>query len=114
MRKTNSYVPLILGIIGGIFAILGGTCATICADAASSIGGESKYLIWGYLALAMGVLGLIGGCVARKTGIGSLLMLLAAIVDIVCLIFLGSIIWTIVIGIALFAVGGTVGLVTQE
>ncbi len=112
MKKTNSIAPLVLGIIGGIFSILGGACSTFCAEVASELG-ESKFLIWGYLALAAGILGLVGGCISRKTGVGSLLMVLAAIIEIVCVIFLGFV-WTLVIGLVLFAIGGIVGFVYHD
>lgn len=112
MKRTNSIVPLILGIIGGVFAILGGTLSTFCAEVANAAG-ESKFLVWGYLALGAGILGLVGGCIARKTGVGLLLMIIAAIIEIICVIFLGFI-WTLVVGAALFVIGGIVGFVLHS
>ena len=112
MRKTNSLAPLILGIIGGVFGILGGSCTTFCAGVADAVG-VSGYLIWGILALVSAVVGLVGGCVARKSGTGSLLMVIAAIVDIVCMIFLGFV-WTILVSLILFFIGGVIGVVKHE
>ncbi len=112
MKRTSSFVPLILGIIGGVFAIIGGSCAAFLSDFANAVG-ESSYLIWGYLSLASGILGLIGGCISRKTGLGSIIMILSAVISIICLVFLGAI-WTIIVGIVLFAIGGVTGIIKRE
>lgn len=112
MKKTNSLVPLILGIIGGVFGIIGGSCTTFCAGVADAVG-VGGYLVWGILSLVAAIVGLVGGCVARKTGTGSLLMVIAAIVDIVCMIFLG-LVWTILVSLILFLIGGIIGLVKHE
>lgn len=113
MRRTNSIVPLVLGIIGGVFAIIGGACVTICADVATAVSGNAMYSVMGYLSLAAAIAGLVGGCMARKNGFGSLLMIIAAIVEIVCTVFLGFV-WSIVVGLVLFTIGGIVGLVKHD
>lgn len=113
MKRTNSIAPLVLGIIGGVFAIIGGACVTVCADVATAVTGSAIFSIMAYLSLAAGIAGLIGGCISRKNGFGSVLMLIAAAVEIVCTVFLGFI-WSIVVGLVLFTIGGIIGLVKHD
>ncbi|MDD7735741.1 MAG: hypothetical protein SOW55_05340 [Bacilli bacterium] len=59
------------------------------------------------------MLGLVGGCISKKTGIGIILMAFAAVLQIVALIFLGFN-WMVLVSIVLFVVGAIIGFVTPE
>ena len=113
MKKTTSWIPLILGIIGGVIGIVQGCCISICGEVNSAVGGSNNLMIGGYLLLASSIIGLIGGCIARVKGIGLGMMLLATVASIVGLVLVGFDI-LILVSVILFAVGGILGFLKHD
>ena len=114
MKKS---VPaFVLGLIGGIIGIVSGLCDSICASAetvletgSTDAAGFSGTLV---LILAVGgaILGLVGACLCfKKAGTGAILELIAAAMILIS-VFVGVGTTVTYIVIALFAIGGLVGM----
>ncbi len=118
MKKS---VPaFVLGLIGGIIGIVSGLCDSICATAESSVeqilenGSAEAAASTGTLVLILAVggaiLGLVGACLCfKKAGTGAILELAAAAMVLISA-FVGSASFVTYIVIALFAIGGLVGM----
>lgn len=79
-KKANGMkiAALVVGLVGGIFCLIGGMCLTACAEALALIPGEFDYSIFGYL-LGIGgaIVGIVGAALALKNGkIAGILMLI--------------------------------------
>ena len=117
MKRTSSKAPLVLGIIGGIFAILSGSCIALCASALNEAGNaagveevvSSTYTIGGWVLLVAGIVGLVGGCCAKKQTWGSLVELLGGVLVVVGMILASWGLLSIAAAVLLI-VGGAVGM----
>ena len=98
----------ILGLIGSIFGIFGGICTTMCVSAISSSHGNSAFI----LIFGGAIVGLIGACLClNKTGIGSILELISAIMMIICAYTISGSDFMTVIALLLMLVAGIIGAV---
>jgi len=118
IRKERSYVPMILGIIGGVIGLPGALCAGACAVGVGALAGESDATVqaMGDFYLFLGIIttlaGLIFGCLARRKPV------LSGSIMIICAI-LGGI--TIVVGnmfaivaSILFLIGGGIAIANKN
>lgn len=108
MKPTRSVAPLVLGIIGGIFGILAGSCVALCGELAADLI-KKTYSLGGWIILVAGILGLVGGCCAKKQAWGSLVELLAGVLTVVGMILSSWGLLSIAAAVLLI-VGGAVGM----
>ena len=108
--NINKSIPVfVLGLIAGVFGLFGGLCVSACY----SFGGQEGLPL--IMLVGGSIVGLVGACIAMKDARkGSLLELIAAVMMAICVFgFTGSGFMTLV-SMALFVVGGLVGLLTSN
>lgn len=114
--KKRSVPGAVLGIIGAVFAVIGGLGLALCAEVVSGAsGGEVDYTWAAYvLGLGGGVVGLIGAIVDfSKPKVGGVLQILAAVMGVVvCILMYWQ--WATIIAFILFAVGGILSFCVQR
>ena len=108
MKPTKSVAPLVLGINGGIFGILGGSCLALCGAAGGDFVKKTLSL-GGWIILVAGILGLVAGCCAKKQAWGSLVELIAGVLTVVGMVLAAFTLWSIVAAVLLI-IGGAVGM----
>jgi hypothetical protein len=100
---------LVLGILGGLAGLLGGTCALAVGGIGEALGAEGaeEVIGLGWLAFVAAIVGLIGAGVALpKPKISALLMAIAAVAGLIAVSF-AYIFATVLFGIgALLAILG--------
>lgn len=123
IAKTRSSFPMVIGIVGGILAIIGGACVAFVGELAAAsltaIQAEfpnfnlGMYTMVGYAILVVGVATLVCGCIAKSNKFGSLLVTILGGVYLVLFIILtvmaGLAILHLVVSV-LFIVGGFMGM----
>ncbi|MDD3232246.1 MAG: hypothetical protein PHO06_02720 [Clostridia bacterium] len=113
--KTESVLPLVTGLVGGIVGIFGGACATFCADLVSALGaGSILTTICAYGGLIVAIIGLILGCLAKTTNRSTLLLTICGFVMAIFVVLLMvdgyGFNWMFTTSAVLFIVGGFVGM----
>ena len=115
MSKTRSVAPLVMGIVGGILGILGGSCVAICGELAEALDVSAGLIkAAGYIALVAAIAGLVGGCCAKSQAWGSMVELIAGVVVAVAIVLQlvgkgGFNLWNTASAVLLI-VGGAVGM----
>lgn len=101
----DKYLPsFIMGLIGGLFAFLGGACTAACS-------GRDSAMI---LIMGGGIIGLVGACKClKKLKTGAIIELFAALLIFICFFITGSEIMG-VLGFLLLLSGGIVGLILSK
>ncbi|MBL0386477.1 DUF4064 domain-containing protein [Tumebacillus sp. ITR2] len=87
MKRTAEFV---MGLIGGIVGILCGFSGVLLGSVAASlqVDGSGTVSTASWIAIAVSVLGIVGaGIVKKSTKLGSLFMLIAAVVGFICISF---------------------------
>lgn len=111
--NNKSFMPcFILGLIAGIFGILGGLCITMCYGVGSFT--QTGNFLSGMAALFIlggSILGLVGACQSlKKLKIGAAMQLIAGILIMICVLgFTGADFMTL-LAMILFIVSGIFGL----
>ena len=105
----KSVPALVLGLIGAMFGLLGGLCVAACY----SLGGQDGVPL--ILMVGGSILGLIGSCLCfSKAKVGSALELIGALMIAICAFGITGADMMSLVGMALLAVGGLVGLFTAK
>lgn len=104
--KKRSVPGAVVGIVGAVFAIIGGLGLAFCAEVVDSAGGADFTWAAYVLGLGSGVVGLIGAVLDFvKPKVGGVLMFLAVAMGVaICVIMYWS--WAMIVAFILFAVGG--------
>lgn len=114
--KKKSIPGAVLGIIGSVFAIIGGLGLALCAEVvAKATGGAVNYTWAAYvLGLGSGIVGLIGAILDfNKPVIGGVLQLIAVVMGIVvCVLMYWQ--WAMIVAFILLAVGGILSFCVQK
>ena len=85
MKRTKEFV---LGLIGGIFGIIGSLMAMFIGGAATAFGSSHGSTITGsaIIALILSILGIIGSVIAtNKTTLAGIFLIAAAIIGFICI-----------------------------
>ena len=114
--KKKSIPGAVLGIIGAVFAIIGGLGLALCAEVVSASSGGAVDYTWAayVLGLGSGIVGLVGAILDfSKPKIGGILQLIAVVMGIVvCVLMYWQ--WSMIIAFILFAVGGILSFCVQK
>ncbi len=114
--KKKSIPGAVLGIIGAVFAIIGGLGLALCAEIVSGASGGAVDYTWAayVLGLGSGIVGLIGAILDfSKPKIGGVLQLIALVMGIVvCVLMYWQ--WAMIIAFILFAIGGILSFCVQK
>lgn len=114
--KKKSIPGAVLGIIGAVFAIIGGLGLALCAEVVSASSNGAVDYTWAayVLGLGGGIVGLIGAILDfSKPKVGGVLQLIAAVMGIViCILMYWQ--WAMIIAFILFAVGGILSFCVQK
>lgn len=85
MKKTTEFV---LGLIGGIFGIIGSLMAIFIGGAATAFGSSHGSTITGsaLIVLIVSILGIIGSVIASKqTMLAGIFLIAAAVIGFICI-----------------------------
>lgn len=114
--KEKSTAGAVLGIIGAVFAIIGGLSLALCADLVSGITGGIVNYTWAAYVLGIGggVIGLIGAILDfSKPKVGGILQFLAVImVIVVCVLMYFQ--WAMIVALILFVIGAILSFCTRK
>lgn len=108
MKRTTEFV---LGLIGGIFGILGAILALMVGGlgAAFEAEGANSIIGLGWAAVGLSILGIVGSVVVKsKAKAGGIMMTIAAISGIICIF-----VFYILPGILLL-IGGLMGIFRKD
>ncbi|MEC0073260.1 DUF4064 domain-containing protein [Bacillus bombysepticus] len=108
MKRTTEFV---LGLIGGIFGILGAILALMVGGlgAAFEAEGANSIIGLGWAAVGLSILGIVGSVVVKsKAKAGGIMMTIAAIGGIICIF-----VFYILPGILLL-IGGLMGIFRKD
>ncbi len=108
-KSSKGSIPaFVLGLIGAIFGLFGGLCVSACYSLSGDDGVPLLLMVGG------SVIGLIGACLCfNKAKIGSLLEILGAVMIAICAFGITGADFMSLVGMAMLAVGGIVGLLTS-
>ncbi|WP_109689916.1 DUF4064 domain-containing protein [Tumebacillus permanentifrigoris] len=87
MKRTAEFV---IGLIGGIVGILCGFSGVLLGGVAEAmqVDGSGTVSAASWVAILFSVLGIVGASIVRKkTGLGSLFMIISAVVGFICISF---------------------------
>lgn len=114
--KKKSIPGAVLGIIGAVFAIIGGLGLAFCAEVVAGASGGAVNYTWAayVLGLGSGIVGLVGAILDfSRPKIGGVLQIIAAIMGIIiCILMYWQ--WAMIIAFILFAVGGILSFCVQK
>lgn len=106
----------VLGIIGAVFAIIGGFSLALCADLVAGATGGAVNFVWAayVFGLGGGVLGLVGAIMDFKNPkIGGILQILAVVfVIVVCILMYFQ--WAMIVALILFVIGAILSFCIQK
>ncbi len=114
--NKKSIPGAVLGIIGAVFAIIGGLGLALCAELVSGItAGVADYTWAAYvLGLGAGVVALIGGILDfKKPKVGGILQIIA-IVMIVVVSILMFFQWAMIVALILLVIGAILSFCLQK
>lgn len=114
--KKKSIPGAVLGIIGAVFAIIGGFSLSFCAEIVSGVTGGGVDYTWAayVLGVGSGVVGLIGAILDfSKPKAGGVLQIIAVTMAIVvCVLMYWQ--WSMIVAFILFAIGGILSFSVQK
>ncbi|HWO95763.1 MAG TPA: DUF4064 domain-containing protein, partial [Bacillus sp. (in: firmicutes)] len=85
MKRTTEFV---LGLLGGIFGIIGAFIALFIGGVDAAINGSSNIIGLGWTAVILSILGIVGSVVVKgKPKLGGIFMLVAGIGGFICVSF---------------------------
>ena len=110
IKESSRTTELVLGIIGGIFGLLGGIAAVIIGTFFDAFGatGSSDIIITGSIAIIVSIIGIIGAILARnKPKLGGILMIVSGIIGFICIFVF------YILGGIFLVIGGILALVRK-
>lgn len=109
---NNSFLPcFVLGLIAGIFGILGGLCVTMCYSGAITSQGKALGDMAFFMILGGSILGLVGACKSlKKLKTGAIMQLIAGILIMVCAFFFSGADFMSLLAMFLFIISGVLGI----
>lgn len=112
--QKKSIAGGVLGIVGAVFAIIGGIGFAMCADIVDGLTGSSYTWAAYVFGLGGGVVGLVGGILDFfKPTVGGILQILSVVMAIVvCVLMFWQ--WAMIIAMILLAIGAILSFVLQK